>query len=137
MATKESSIEKQVEEKEVIIELGSSEKDGLYTMDKSFYLKLREGPGVAIPAGKIARLSYSTAWTAFAAGRVTPIGIDGERTYESIKKFVYVNAEGEYEEINPGTKLLLDEIEAILHLKRRNVKPTFPLPLFDEKGGKK
>lgn len=118
-------------------EIDSKGSDGLYKVQKSFFLKLREGPGVSIPVGKIVRLSRETAWQTFNTGQVIPLGIDGERKYEAIQRFIYTDPEGLYQEIRPGMKLELCEAEAMHHLMRGHVKPLFFLPLFEKKGGTK
>jgi hypothetical protein len=115
------------------IELGDGTAEGLYRVERSFFMKVRNGPGVSVPAGSIVILSQRTALEFFFANKIIPIGIEDGQDYEAIRDFRHTTAEGRYEDIEKGMQVRLTKDEALNLLKTGQVKPLFNLPLLPKR----
>ncbi|SPP99678.1 hypothetical protein NBG4_1070002 [Candidatus Sulfobium mesophilum] len=108
-------------EKEPIInELGADPDSLPFLVNRPFYLTIKAGPSVIIPAGSLVRLKDVTRLELFHAGRIAPTFLRDNDIYKVVRSFRHTTEAGEWLDLHPGQKLRLSVTEAT-ELLRKNL----------------
>ncbi len=108
------------EEQETICELGVTPETGVpYEVTRPFYLKICDGPLVALKKGQRVFLELRTGKEMFFSRKVVPIELG--KTFEVIVPFQVVK-EGKYLYLDRGDIIKLTQEEAIPLLRKQEIK---------------
>ena len=129
---KEAEIDEVIKKGLDLIEFGSGATDPVGYVLKPYYMKTCDGPLKKASTGMHVRHRKENFFELFYTNRISSDDLVGEKEYKCVRDFQYTNSRGEYEQIESGAILRLNQEEATIYIKRGFVLPAFKTAAWGE-----